>query len=47
MDVAFKNDALFRSCITKINSTLIENAEDLYMPMYNLLEFSQNYSRTS
>ena len=37
-DVAFKNDAPFRLCITKINSTLIINAEDLnrVMPMYNL-----------
>ena len=39
-DAAFKNNASFRSCITKINSTLIDNAEDLdiVMPMYNLLE---------
>ena len=38
-DVAFKNNTPFRSCITKINSTLIDNAEDLtiVMPMYNLL----------
>ena len=48
-DVAFKNNAPFRSCISKINSTLIDNAEDLdiVMPMYNLLEYSQNYSMTS
>ena len=41
-DIAFKNNAPFRSCKTKINSTLIENAEDLniVMPMYNLLEYS-------
>ena len=45
-DVAFKNNAQFRWCITKINSTLIDNAEDV-MPMYNLLEYSQNYSITS
>ena len=33
----------------KINSTLICNAEDLdiFMLMYNLLEYSQNYSMTS
>ena len=32
----------------KINGTLIGNAEDLaiVMPMYNLLEYSQNYSMT-
>ena len=35
----FKNNALFRSCISKINNTLIANAEDIdiVMPMYNLL----------
>ena len=47
-DFVFKNNVPFRSCITKINSTLIDNAEDLdiFMPMYNLLEYSQNYSMT-
>ena len=36
-DVAFKNNAPFRSCIIKINSTLIDNAEHLsiVMLMYN------------
>ena len=39
-DVALKNNASFRSCISKVNSALIHNAEDLdiVMPMYNLLE---------
>ena len=47
-NVAFKNNAPFRSCISKINSTLIDNAEDLdmVMLMYNLLEYSLNYSVT-
>ena len=27
--VSFKNNAPFRSCISKINSTLMNNAEDL------------------
>ena len=47
--VAFIDIAPFRSCISKINSALIDNAEDLdiAMPMYNLLEYSQNYSMTS
>ena len=46
---AFKNNATFRSCISKIYSTLIYNAEglDVVKPMYNLLEYSQNYSMTS
>ena len=48
-NVAFKNNGPFRSCITKINRTLIENAEDLHIviPIYNLLEYSQIYSTTS
>ena len=48
-DIAFKNNAPFSLCISKINSALIDNAEDLdiVMPMYNLLEYSQNYSLTS
>ena len=48
-DVAFKNDAPFRSCISKINNTLIDMVEDLdiVMSMYSLLEYSDNYSMTS
>ena len=38
--LAFKNNASFTNCISKINNVLIDNAEDLdvVMPMYNLLE---------
>ena len=45
----FKNNAPFRSCISKINNNFIDNAEDLdiVMPMYNLLEYSDNYSMKS
>ena len=41
----FKNNAPFISCISKINNTLIDNAEDLdvVMPMYNLIGYSKNY----
>ena len=44
-----KNNVQFRSCILKINNTLIDNAEaiDIAMPMYNLLEYSDNYSMTA
>ena len=37
--IAFKNNAPFVSCISKINNTFIDNAEDLgiVMPMYNVL----------
>ena len=47
--VILKNIAPFISCISKINGVLVENAEDLdiVMPMYNLLEYSKNCSKTS
>ena len=47
-NVAFNINAPFRSCISKINSTLMYNAEnlDIVMSMCNLLEYSQNYSMT-
>ena len=37
------------NCISKINSASIDNAEDfnIVIPMYNILEYSQNYSMTS
>ena len=45
--VAFKNNAPFTSCISKINNTLIDNVKDLeiVMLMYNLLEYSENYRK--
>ena len=47
--VAFKNNAPFINCISKINGIKIDNAEDLdvVMPMYNLLEHSKNYKKTT
>ena len=47
--LAFKNNAPFINCILKMNNVLIDNAEDLdvVMPMYNLLEYSKNYKRTT
>ena len=46
--VTFKNNAPFRSRISKINNSFIDNAEDLdiVMPMYSLLEYSKHYSIT-
>ena len=47
--VILKNNAPFISCISKINVVLVENAgdlEEIVMPMYNLLEYSSNYSKT-
>ena len=47
--VKFKNCAPFTNCLSKINNTQIDNAEyiDIVMPMYNLIEYSDNYSKTS
>ena len=47
--VSFKNNAPFINCISKVNGIKIDNAEDLdvVMPMYNLLEYSQNYKKTT
>ena len=47
--VIFKNFAPFSRCISKINNTEIDNAQyiDIVMPMYNLIEYSDNYSKTS
>ena len=48
-ELTLKNNAPFMSCISKINGELVENAEDLdiVMPMYNFLEYSKNYEKTS
>ena len=47
--VILKSNAPFISCISKINGVLVENVEDLdiVMPIYNLLEYSKNYLKTS
>ena len=47
--VTFKNCAPFTKCISTINGTDIDNARDtdIVMPMYNLIEYSDNYSKTS
>ena len=46
--VAFKNCAPFTKCITKIDGTTIDDAEDLdlVMAMYNLVEYNSNYCKT-
>ena len=47
--VSFKNYAPFINCISEINNTQIDNAKDIdiAMPMYNLIEYSDNYAKTS
>ena len=47
--VIFKNCAPFTNCISEINNTQVVNAKDvdIVMPMYNLIEYSDNYAKTS
>ena len=47
--VIFKNCAPFTNYISEINNTQVDNAKDLdiVMPMYNLIEYSDNYTKTT
>ena len=47
--VLFKNCAPFEKCSTEIDGTLVDEADfiNITMPMYNLIEYSDNYSDTS
>ena len=47
--VAFKNCAPLRKCIAEVSETFIDDAEhiNIAMPMYNLIEYGENYSDTS
>ena len=48
-NVAFKNCAPFTRCVTHINDEHVKAAEklDIIMPMYNLIEYSDNYAASS
>ena len=47
--VILKNCTPFTNCISEINNKQVDNAKDIdiVMPMYNLIEYSDNYSKTS
>ena len=47
--VIFKICVPFTNCISEINNTQISNAKDIHIVInaYNLLEYSDNYSKTS
>ena len=47
--VAFKNCVPFTKFVTHVNDEHVDNADnlDIIMPMYNLIEYSNNYSDTS
>ena len=48
-NVAFKNCAPFTRCVTHINDEHVETANnlDIIMPLYNLIEYSENYVDSS
>ena len=47
--VAFKNCAPSTNCMSEINNTQVDNAKyiDIVMPIYNLIEYSDNYAKTT
>ena len=49
IQLIYKNCAPFTDCINQINNTQIDNAKDIDIvaPMYDLIEYSDNYSKTS
>ena len=48
-NIIIKNSAPCTNCISEINNTQIGNAKviDIVTPMYNLIEYGDNYSKTS
>ena len=48
-EIVLKNCAPFTDCLSEINSTNIDSAKDIdvLISMYNLIEFSKNYSQRS
>ena len=48
-EVSFKNCVRVTKCITKIDGATTDHVEDLdlVIPMYNLIEYSSNYSETT
>ena len=49
IQVAFKNCAPLKDCRTEISDTFVDYADfiNIAIPMYNLIEYSDNYSDTS
>ena len=46
---SIKNCAPLINCMNEINNTQVDNAKDIgiVMPMHNLMEYSDDYSKTS
>ena len=49
IQVVFRNCTAFTNCISEINNTQIDNPKDIdvVMPVYNLIEYRDNYSKLS
>ena len=49
IQVVFKHNVPFTNCVSEINNTQIDNAKDIdvVIPVYNLVEYSNNYSKSS
>ena len=47
-EAIFKNCALFTNWISEMNNTQVDDAHDIdvVMPMYNLIEYTDTYSKT-
>ena len=48
-EVIFKNCTSFTDCVSEKDNTQVNDAKDLdvVVPMYNFIEYSDNYSKTS
>ena len=46
--LTFENYASFTNCVSKINKTQVDDTHDtdVVIPMYNLIEYRYNYSKT-
>ena len=45
--IYIKKNATFINCKSEINNTEIDNDKDIAMPIYNVIEYSDNYLKTS
>ena len=48
-EYSFKDCTLFSDCISEINNTKVDNVKnpDIVIPIYNLIDYNNNYSKTS
>ena len=48
-NLIIEGSASFTDCISEVNNIVVDNAKDIdvVIPMYNLIEYNDNYSKTS